>query len=618
MSDCALQAAHAFSRGDLPGAERLARTALSQDPANQDAGLVLIAVFNQTGRFEEALRRLDEALCDNPDSPELWRLRVDSLRKAGRNDEALQAADRLCGLDPDSPDARFVRALCYLSLERPESAEQDLLWALSRKPAGAVLHNLGLAAGMQARHREAVLCFQKAMALEPRVWNHATALGQALLNDERPEEAVMALRRALALRPNDYSGLLLLGQALSEIGRAEEAEQALRKALEARPSSAEAHTQLGVWMQKMGRFQEADLFLSLAQELDPVRAKPLFIKVASKRVTGADVGLLEEMERRLASGSVTDEDRITLHFGLGKALNDLGELSSAFRHYDEAHRLLLPAQRRVYDAGQEEASLAIQSEVFTRDNLSSFSQGGETSERPIFVVGLIRSGTTLMEQLLSAHPEVSGAGELTYWIRNGYAALDATHQRVDAENARRVATEYLRLLGQFAPEGRHVVDKMPTNYWMAGFIHACLPNARIVHMLRDPVDVALSIWMTYLGKPPDYVNDRNAIVHAIRLHDRLQRHWQSVLPADRYMAVRYEDLTREPEPVMRRVLTFCDLEWDEACIHPEKQDRFVSTPSLYRVRQPIDSRSVGKSEKYREFLGEFEQLLDNVVGDQGG
>jgi tetratricopeptide (TPR) repeat protein len=611
MSDSTLEAAQAFSRGDLPRAERLAQSALAQDPSNQDAALVLVAILNRSGRFEEALRRLNDALASDPNSPELLRLKVDALRRAELKEEAFEAADKLCVFLPDSPDARFARALCCLSLGKPDLAERDLQWALSKRPAGSVLHYLGIAAGMQDRHRDAALCLQKAMALEPQVSNHATALGQALLEDERPDEAVVAIRRALELRPNDFNSLLLLSQALSEIGRVVEAEDALRKALALRPGSAEAHTHYGVWLHKMGRFEDADRFLTRARELDPERVGPLFIKVSSKKVSEAERALLEDMERQLKNPNLSDEDRVSLHFGLGKAFNDLGELPAAFRNFDEAHRRLLPTQRRAYDAEREDASLAMELEVFTRDNLGSFSQGGEPSERPIFVVGLIRSGTTLMEQLLSGLPDVSGAGELVYWVLNGYGALDATKKRVDPENAQRVATDYLRLLEQYVPAGRRVVDKMPTNYWMAGFIHSCLPNARIVHMLRDPVDVALSIWMTYLGKPPDYVNDRKAIVHAIRLHDRLQRHWLSVLPTDRYLPVRYEHLTREPEPVMRRVLDFCGLEWDEACIHPEKNDRFVATPSLYRVRQPIDSGSVGKAEKYRDLLGEFAQLIEN-------
>ncbi len=217
-----------------------------------------------------------------------------------------------------------------------------------------------------------------------------------------------------------------------------------------------------------------------------------------------------------------------------------------------------------------------------------------------------------MEQLLSAHQDVFGAGELFYWMDEALKILDVGNNELNPERMAKASEGYLRFLDQKSTS-RFVTDKMPTNHWMTGFIHASLPNAKIIHMLRDPLDVALSIWMTFIRKPPDFANHKGNIIATIRQHERLRLHWLEVLPPDRYLQVRYEELTRAPETVMRRVLTFCNLDWDEACIHPENNNRFVSTPSLYRVRRPIDASSVSKKDRFEPYLGEFSRLIGGVA-----
>jgi hypothetical protein len=304
---------------------------------------------------------------------------------------------------------------------------------------------------------------------------------------------------------------------------------------------------------------------------------------------------------------------MVLEYALGKALDDLCDPGEAMSHFDEANRISYELYRKssLWDGPAFETLVDNTIDLFDRPFLKKWSEFGSGSDRPIFVLGMIRSGTTLLEQMLSAHPDVAGAGELYYWFDEGPKCLQVKTRELAPERMASAAERYLRRLDTTSLDSRFLTDKMPLNVTVLGFIHACLPNAKIIHMLRDPIDTCLSIWTTYFRKPPEFGNHKANIIQAFRQHERLLEHWNLVLPADRFLIVKYEELTRDPEPVMRQVLDFCDLDWDERCLHPESNDRFVTTPSLWRVRKPVDSASVGKKDRFGPYLGEFGTLGQN-------
>ena len=227
---------------------------------------------------------------------------------------------------------------------------------------------------------------------------------------------------------------------------------------------------------------------------------------------------------------------------------------------------------------------------------------------------MLRSGTSLTEQILSSHPEVGGAGEQLFWSRNWERTLRADGS-FDLAAARGLGQEYLDHLHSLAPGAAAVTDKMPGNYMFLGLIHQALPDARIVHVRRSPIDTCVSIWATPNHMPQEGGNHKGNTVYVYRQYQRLMDHWRKVLPSERFFELDYERLVEDPEPVIRALLEFCGLEWNEACLRPQENKRAVVTPSAWQVRQPFYRTSVERWRKFEPWLGEFAELMERVDSD---
>jgi hypothetical protein len=230
---------------------------------------------------------------------------------------------------------------------------------------------------------------------------------------------------------------------------------------------------------------------------------------------------------------------------------------------------------------------------------------GSSSELPIFVVGMIRTGTTLVEQVLSSHPDIGGAGEQRFWVQRVKPGATASGFKQYAS----LPEEYLSKLQAISPGQKRVVDKMPDNFLLLGFLHRVFPEARIIYVSRHPVDTCLSIWSTPNRSRLDWANRKADIVFVQRQHERLAAHWRSILPPNRFLEVRYEELVTNQEPVSRRMIEFCGQEWHDSCLRPQDNPRAVSTPSALQVRRPMFKTSIERWRKYEPWLGEFADLL---------
>jgi len=221
---------------------------------------------------------------------------------------------------------------------------------------------------------------------------------------------------------------------------------------------------------------------------------------------------------------------------------------------------------------------------------------------------MMRSGTTLMEQILARHPLVAGAGEQKFWIGLDAKLIDFDERRVRNELLGDAAATYQRLLARYGAGAERVVDKQPGNLLLAGLLHMAFPEARIIYMVRHPLDNAISIWNTNIQTSTSFVHNKGNLAFAIRQYEELMRHWVEVLPADRFMTLSYESLVMDQEVNTRKVLEFCRLPWDDGCLSPEKSQGRVVTPSLWQVRQPVYNTSIGRWKNYEPWLGELRQL----------
>src|ERR1700678_1784508 len=544
----------------------------------------------------------------------------------------------------------------FLQAGRPADAIAPLHDAALLQPSNAIIqHDLGLACLEVGRVPDAIAAFGRAVASNPiyadayfrlgialeklgdtvgaiAAYHHATELHPSLTEAwfragalvyilGHRDEAIGCFRRAAATGGNTGFGRLGKARALLTEERNEEAEQVLRKTLSLDPANAMAHDLLGNLLSEFGRFDEARECFQRAIEIAPLMAGSYYELIRCRPVTSQDDGLLPRMEAALATPGLEAAQGVRLHLAIGKAAEDLGDYALAMQHFDAAD-----AVRR---ASASFDSAAFSSEIdrlIARSTPAWIARASELGSRdatPVLIVGMPRSGTTLVEQIVSMHPEAGAGGELHFWNQRGAgwhrsgAAEDQT-PFVVSEFLATAATDYLGVLRAIAPTAARVTDKMPFNFLWAGLIHVAFPRAIIIHCRRAAIDTALWIHQTHFHPSLAFPTGGAELVAYFRSYQRLVAHWRRVLPADRFIQVDYEDLTRAPEPVIRRIIAACGLAWHDACLRPESNPRAVKTPSKWQTRQPIYRTSVERWRRYEPWLGPLRALVDDESGLDDG
>lgn len=427
-----------------------------------------------------------------------------------------------------------------------------------------------------------------------------SSLGRVLTARGKTTDAIAPLSKAILIEPANPGLRILIAWSLSKAGRPKEAEEHLREAIRLDPASSAAYGMLGFRLQELARFEEAIAAFRRGIELQPRQAGSYYGIVQSKRISEDDRPLIESMLDLRGLPDLPLQDRVFLEYALGKAHDDLGEYGTAIEHFDRANELLSGSLQRGYDRQGYAAYVDRTISTYTSESLSERVDGAVPDERPVFIVGMPRSGTTLVEQILSSHPQVSAAGELTFWRDR------AKGRHPEAPGT---AQAYIETIAAVGERSMRVTDKMPINFLFLGPIRRLLPRARVIHCRRHPVDTCLSIFMTRYVTPPEFAHDRSNIVFGYRQYTRLMDHWRKSLPDGTMLEIDYESLVTDREATTRRMLEFCGLGWNPACLKPEANRRSVTTPSMWQARQPVYSSSVGRWRNYQPWLGEFRALL---------
>jgi tetratricopeptide (TPR) repeat protein len=470
-------------------------------------------------------------------------------------------------------------------------------------------HDLGLACLRSGWLVEATASLRRALELQPGLDRALGYLATALLQQGREREAALAFRKLGRRAEDPVERRFLSARALAMEGKPEEAEKELRRLLAQAPETAPARALLGELLSNRGMFEEASRHLSHAVEAFP----PAFQQLTSaKRMTEADRPLAERMRSLAERPGLDALPLISLRFALGKAYDDLGDYQEAMRHYDEANRLRAMSVRfdRPALAAEYDSLIAgFTAEAFQCAREALGRPAGPGDETPVFIVGMPRSGTTLVEQILSSHPAVAAGGELSFW-GDRLGGWDTPEiGPVEAGALAKAAHDYRASLRQIGPAARRVTDKRPWNFELLWLIRLALPDARVIHCRRNPVDTCLSIFFANFGARLDYGCGRGDLAFFYRQYERLMNHWRSVLPADRFIEVGYERLIADREAETRRLIAFCGLEWDDACLTPERNGRVVNTASLWQARQPVYDTSVDRWRRYEPWLGELRELM---------
>ncbi|HEY2533276.1 MAG TPA: sulfotransferase [Xanthobacteraceae bacterium] len=618
--------------GRLIEAEAICRKILQVRTDLPEAEHLLGIIAHQGGKLGEALAHVQRAIQLAPQVALFHANLGEMCRLAGRLDEALAAGRRALVLKPEYPVAlntvglvlfaqgKFEEALAHY--DRAIALQQDFVKAYFNR-GNALLH--------LQRLTEAVAAYRCAIALKPDLADAWGNLGSCLRDLKRPKEAEAAYRKALELAPNNPDTLNLMGLLVYERGALEAALALYRRALALKPDHAGAHNNLGNLLKALGQLRDAEEAYLKALQSDPNSACIYFNLADSKTFKPGDPHLAAMEALAAKSESLPTTERIQLDFALGKAYADLNDYPRSFRHLfagNAAKRATINYnEKAVFDL------IDLIESVFTSDLIKTKSGGGEQSKTPIFIVGMPRSGTTLIEQIIASHPLVHGAGELPTFhqivrTRRGPDGDIVPYPNyvpaVDDAALTAIGAYYVALARKLASAAsaasstnresskataEYVTDKMPSNYYFAGLIHLALPNAKIIHSIRDPIDTCVSCFSKLFPSPlhQTCTYDLGELGRYYRRYERLMGHWRRVLPPGCILDVRYEDVVTDLEAQARRIIAYCGLPWNDDCVAFHKIDRPVHTASATQVRQPIYKNAIGRWRVYKNHLG---PLLD--------
>jgi Flp pilus assembly protein TadD len=542
-----------------------------------------------------------------------------ALLDLGRAEQAAEALRRAVEISPNDPEAHNNLANALAELGEGEAAESGYLSALALRPDYAEAHmNLGILLARSGRDSEAEGCYRTAVATDPDFLAARLQLARYLRRVGRPEQALKALREATALHPDHAEAQNDLGRCLVELGRSEEALGPYRRAVEIKADFAEAHFNMGVCLQSLGRFDEAVAAHQRALALRPDLAEAHYnlSLIARERVGDDEVARLEAL---LAGADLAEEVHVNASFALAAILQGRGEADRAFAHYRRGNDLKagsLPFDAERY-VDYVERLIATFDAAFFASHAGPGTTWGAASDLPVFIVGMPRSGTTLVEQILASHPAVHGAGELEEIRRmvddlperlGGGTRFPECAAEIGDELAPALAGEYLGGLRRRSPDAARVTDKMTGNYLRLGLIARLLPGAKVIHCQRDPLDTCLSCYFQNFASGLSFTYDLGHLGLVYRQYERLMAHWREVLPLP-ILDLRYEDLIADQEAVSRRLVAFCGLPWDETCLRFQDAARQVRTASFWQVRQPLYASSVGRWRSFAEHLGPLFEAL---------
>jgi tetratricopeptide (TPR) repeat protein len=472
-------------------------------------------------------------------------------------------------------------------------------------------NNLGVALWKLGRYQEALEHLRRAAGIQPTYADAQFNLGTLLRLTGQVAESEMPLRRAVKLNPKRDDAQVSLGLTLVMLGRLSDARECFEKALKTTPRHTGATLGLGKVASLEGSFKEAESLYKCALEVDANLPTAWASLAELRKMTPSDGAWLKNAEKIAASG-IAPLEEADLRFAIGKYLDDTGDFDRAFRNYQRANELQKAVVER-YDTKARECFVDDTIRAYTREAIAANEAGRSESVKPVFVVGMMRSGTSLVEQIISAHPAVHGAGELQYWSDAARKHEALVRNRLPGESLRKkLAQGYLSVLDGLSSSAQRVVDKSTYNSDHLGLIHSVLPNARMVYVQRDPIDTCLSCYFTQMSSAQNFTWDLADLAHYYREHQRLVEHWRSVLPAGTLLDVPYAELVDDQERWTRKILDFLGLEWDERCLDFHTAERPVLTASFWQVRQRMYNRSVGRWRRYEKYIGPLRELREKA------
>ncbi|HEY0515187.1 MAG TPA: sulfotransferase [Thermoanaerobaculia bacterium] len=636
--------------GRLGQAEGICRRFIAAQPDHAPALELLGMIRAQRGDFTESLDLLRQACALDPAMPQFHNNLGIVLKKSGQMEAAVASYERALELQPGMTDVLLNLGAVLREMRRTRAAATRFLDALGSKPSSTIAHYyLADVLTQEGGLEEADLRYRRAFELVPGFGEAFLKLGLGLLKVGRILEGLLSLQELVRIRPVSAEAHAALASALLKANRIEAAEQACHRALYLQPGYAAAHNNLGAVLLRMARITEAEACFRKSLELEPHHLDVLINLTAVLEIQGrsdaatecvrqilsrdpdraeahyylASLKTFERMDdpdllaaKRLAESSPPHERPCFLSFALGKAFDDLEQHDLAFHHFvlgNQAKRQQFPHEPRS-DCARAEQVIAL----FRRDMMAARAGYGLRTRLPIFILGMPRTGKTLVESLLARYPGVHAGGErgivelggedLGPEIGEGltYPAYVPSMTR---DQARGAAERHLGKLRQEAPEAVRVTNTMPGNYMFLGLIHLLFPEAPIIHCTRDPLDTCLCCYFKLFHSGWDFTFDLETLGRNYVAYARVMRHWRELLPGS-ILEVRYEDMVSDPDAMDRRIARFCGLAGEDERART-RLDRRKATVR----RQPSTAaaewhrREIGRWRQYRSHLGPLEDIV---------
>ncbi len=576
-----------FDSNDLDKAEVCQQRTLAIDPSFAPSLNNIGSIFRERGDKKTALEWYTKATAANPNYLEPLNNLGALLLEEDRIPEAIESLEKALRLNPNYAESICNMGGVHLAQEEHDAALAKFRRALELRPV-YLEAQMGLAKTLQAMELlpEAEVTAQQALQIDDNSSKAHALMGSIYTETERPEQAEKEYNRALEVNPDSDEGLLGLGHLCVENGDIKRAESLFKRALELNPDNVAAHVHM----------------------------------IQARKVTKKSEHFAKLLEEEKNAGQHSENRQMSLHFALGKCYDDTKEYDHAFPHFIEGCNL--KRKKLSYDPDAAAKQFIELKDIFSKDYIDSLRGAGEKSSLPVFVLGMPRSGTTLTEQIIASHPDVYGAGELPDLLRIAHRKTDAATttfpdnlRYLNAETLNAWGAEYVTGLKKRAPGSKHITDKMPANFFAVPLIHLAMPNAKIIHVNRNPVDTCVSCFTRLFNRKQEHTYDLAELGRYYTDYAKLMDHWRAVLPADAFLDIQYEDIVADQEKQARRLLEYCGLEWNEACLDFHKTKRQVRTASVTQVRQPIYNTSVERWRKYEKFLGPLlEELGDLVPG----
>ena len=636
--------------GQVQRATDLIRQAIDADPSNDLFLSNATEIFRQYQLLDQAIAFGRRAIASNPLSAAAFSNLGIALFDANRLDEAQESHLKAINIDSqlvqslnnlgsierarqNLPAAiewyekvlqitpNFIETLSNLGAVLVEADRSDEAVPLLEKALeidgnyATAICNLGLARVKQECYSEAIPLLQRSLQLLPGYPEALIGLARAFFENEQHDRALGILLEVVRANDQRADAYCLMGSIYTDQGEVVLAQESFKDALAIDADNVTALIGIGNIKMEQGDFAGAKAYFIKAAELDPRNVEARFYLTQVEKVKKEDPNIIALENILSTQDNLSVDKKISLHYALGKAYDDLQRYDEAFPRFLEGAQL--KRSKIQFDSAADAQLTNGIIKATSVESLKQMQGGGDPSSAPIFILGMPRSGTTLVEQIIASHPDVYGAGELDYFIQivqqisQDHCGKDfpADLANLSPDLLTQCGQEYIASISTLAPTAKRITDKMPANYLLMGLIPLMLPNAKIIHVKRDPIDTCLSCFTRLFNRHQLATYDLEELGLHYRNYLRLMEHWRKVMPVDQFIEVQYENVVQDTEAQAKRLIQYCQLKWDKRCLDFYKSERAIRTASVIQVRQPVYGSSVQRWRHYKHFL---EPLLNTL------